>query len=264
MIRHISALAALIALSLSSVACVTETESEATEAAETSQELGSRSAFFETFQGLDGRHYFKLTAGNGESVLRSQSYATLAGAENGVSSVLDNASDARNFDLREASNGDYYFNVKADNGQIVGTSQLYATKSNADRGARIVRSLVRIARQEMKIAPAPRRERFELFTGEDGKSYFHLRAGNGEILLGSQGYSAKDSAKDGISSVRSNGANADRFEVFAAADGEWGVRLVAENGEIVARGETYASKSSATRAVTRITEILAGKVSVSE
>ncbi|HVH41462.1 MAG TPA: hypothetical protein VM925_03935 [Labilithrix sp.] len=53
MIRHISALAAVVALSLSSVACLAPTESEATEVEETSQDLVSRSAYFETFEGLE-------------------------------------------------------------------------------------------------------------------------------------------------------------------------------------------------------------------
>lgn len=266
MIRHISALAALVALSLSSVACMAPTESEATEVEETSQDLVSRSASFETFQGLDGRHYFHFVAANGENVLRSQGYTALASAENGVSSVLENGSDKRNFDVLEARNGDYYFNLKAANCAVIGTSQLYASKSNAERGARTVRALVRLAQeqQETKTQAAPRRERFEVFTGEDGKTYFRLRAGNGEILLGSQGYTAKSSAQSGIASVKTNGADASSFEVFEAWGGSWAVSLVAANGEIIARGETYSSKSNATRAVNRMAEILARNVSISD
>lgn len=262
MIRHISALAAVVALSLSSVACMAPTD-EATEVEETSQDLVSRSAYFETFQGLDGRHYFNLMAANGENVLRSQGYSALASAELGVTSVLANGNDKRNFDVLEANNGDFYFNLKAANGEIIGTSELYASKSNAERGARTVRALVRLA-NEGKTQPAPRRERFEIFTGEDNKSYFRLRAGNGEILLGSQGYTAKSSAKSGIASVQANGADASSFDIFEAFDGGWGVNLVAANGEVIARGETYSSKSNATRAVKRMAEILSGKVTISE
>jgi uncharacterized protein len=264
MIRHISALAALIALSLSSVACVAESESEAIGVEETSQDLVSRSAFFETFEGLDGRHYFNLTASNGESVLRSEGYSTASSAEAAVFSILEHASDARNFDVREASNGDFYFNVKASNGHVIGTSQFYSTKSNAERGARTVRSLVRLARQEKKLAPAPRRQSFELFTGEDGNVYFHLRAGNGEILLSSEAYAAKAGAKNGIDSVKENGKSRDAFEVFEAADGRFGVRLVAANGEVIARGESYATKSSAPRAVKHMASALAGSIRVVE
>ena len=263
MIRHISALAAVVVLSLSSVACVAPTEDEATEVEETSQDLVSRSAYFETFQGLDGRHYFNLMASNGENVLRSQGYTALASAKDGIASVLANGFDKRNFEVLEAKNGDFYFNLKADNGEVIGTSELYASKTSAERGARTVRALVRLA-NEAATKSAPRRERFEIFTGEDRKAYFRLRAGNGEILLGSQGYTAKSSARTGIASVQANGADASRFEVFEAWDGGWGVRLVATNGEVIARGETYSSKSNATRAVSHIVEILSSQISVTE
>lgn len=264
MIRHISALAALAALSFSSVACMAPTESEATEVEETTQDLVSESAYFETFQGVDGRFYFNVMAENGERVLRSQAYTTLGSAEKGVAAVLANANDQRRFEVLVASNGDHYFNVKAANGEIIGTSELFPTRASADRAARTVRGLVRLAQQEARTQAAPRRERFELFTGEDGKAYFRLRAGNGEILLASQAYTARSSAKDGIASVQRNGIYSSRFDVFEAFDGGFSIRLVAPNGEVIARGETYASQASAERAVTSITKILAMRVGIAE
>lgn len=265
MIRHICALAAIAALSLSAVACAPE--SEATDVEEASEDLASstsRSAFFETFDGLDGQHYFTLVAANGEDVLRSEGYAKNAGVDNGIFSVLENGNDKRNFDLLEAKNGDWYFNLKAANGEIIGTSELYASKSNANRGARTVRALVRLANKQLRTQAAPHRERFELFTGEDAKVYFRLRAGNGELMLGSQGYTAKSSAKTGIASVKTNGQDATHFEVFEASNTKWAVRLVAANGEVIARGQMYSSKSNATRAVNRMVEILSSDVTVTE
>ena len=100
--------------------------------------------------------------------------------------------------------------------------------------------------------------------GEDGKSYFHLRAANGEIMLGSQAYTATSSARKGIASVLANGTDSSSYEVFETVGGNYGVRLVAANGEIIARGESYASKSNANRAVTRMTEILSGNVQTTE
>ncbi len=257
MIRNI-ALAALAAVSMSLVACAAPTDAtdEATEAEESTQDLVSRSAYFETFQGLDGRFYFNLLAGNGESVLRSQGYTRLASAEGGESSVLDNGYDKRNFDIKQAKNGDWYFNLKAGNGEVIGTSEMYASKSNAERGARTVRALVRLS---WTSKAAPRHESFEIFKGEDGKTYFRLRGGNGEIMLSSQGYTAKASAEKGIASVEANGASASSYEVFETADGGYAIRLVAANGEVIARGESYVSKSNATRAVNRLAEILSAR-----
>lgn len=264
MIRHISAFAAVIALSLSTVACTAPTsdQEDGTPAEETSQEISSQSAFFETFQGMDGRFYFNLMAGNGQNVLRSQGYTRLASAENGVESVLANGFDKRQFDVKQATNGDWYFNLRAGNNEVIGTSELYASKSNAERGAVAVRRLVRISRKA--VQDAPRRESFETFKGEDGKAYFRLRAANGEIMLGSQGYTTAASARGGIASVLANGSDASSYDVFEAQDGSYGIRLVAGNGEVIGRGEIYSSKSNAERAVSRLAEILDGDVTTIE
>ena len=264
MIRHISALAALVAMSLSAVACVAPTEQsdDSVETEETSQDLVSRSAFFETFEGHDGHYYFNLMAGNGQNVLRSQGYTKLASAQGGVASVLENGADKRNFDVKQATNGDWYFNLIAGNGEIIGSSELYASKSNADRGGRAVRALVRLARNTTQAAP--RRESFELFKGEDNKSYFRLRAANGEIMLSSQAYASNTNARGGIASVLTNGGAASSYEIFETNSGSYALRLVAKNGEVIARGESYASKSNATRAVSRLAEILDGNVKTTE
>ena len=264
MIRNIRALAALAALSLSAVACATPTGENANEVEETNQDLASRSASFETFQGLDGKYYFHLIAGNGQNVLRSQGYTALASAEKGIASVVANGVDARRFDVEAAENGDWYFDLKADNGETIGTSQLYATKYDADRGARAVQTLLTLGGPAAPVHAAPRVVRFELFVGLDHATYFRLRAGNGEIVLSSEGYASTSAAKDGIASVAANGTTTSSFEVFSTRDDAWGVRLVAGNGEIVARGETYATQSDADRAVARIAEILRGPVAVAE
>lgn len=121
-----------------------------------------------------------------------------------------------------------------------------------------MRALVRIINQAEDRA-APKAQQFEIFKGEDLKTYFRLRAGNGEIMLSSQGYTASSSAKKGIESVKTNGVDASRYEVFETDAGQYALRLVAANGEVIARGESYASKSNADRAVARLAEILSAR-----
>lgn len=156
MIRHICALAALVVLSLSSVACVagnedgTEAE-EPSASGETSQDSVSRSATFRTFEGADGLHYFHLVAGNGEIVLQSEAYTTRAFAQDGLASVIENGNDQRNYAFRQATSGEWYFTLSAANGELIGMSELYPTKSNAERGASTVRALVRIEQQKTAI-----------------------------------------------------------------------------------------------------------------
>jgi uncharacterized protein len=91
-------------------------------------------ARFEIFVGANDRHYFRLVARNGQQVLRSQSYASRASALNGAFAVAEYGVSAEAYDVRQANNGGYYFNVYAPNGQVIGTSQVYSTKYSATRG----------------------------------------------------------------------------------------------------------------------------------
>ncbi len=82
----------------------------------------------------DGQFHFNLTARNGEIILTSESYTTKGACENGVESVKTNAPDEARFDRNVASNGQFYFNLKATNGEIIGTSEMYTTEAARDNG----------------------------------------------------------------------------------------------------------------------------------
>jgi uncharacterized protein YegP (UPF0339 family) len=90
-------------------------------------------ARFEVFGGTDGRYYFRLYAGNGEQVLRSQGYASEASALNGAFAVAEYGVDAKAFVVTQNASGGYYFNVRAPNNEIIATSETYSTGSNAER-----------------------------------------------------------------------------------------------------------------------------------
>jgi uncharacterized protein len=225
-------------------------------------EISSHSAHFETFVGADGRTYFDLVAGNGQNVLRSQGYSSSSSAKTGMDSVVANGVTPGAYEILEASDGSYYFNLTAANHEIVGTSEMYSSKYNAQRGASTVRALTLMLGETPVIKPAIHQARFEIFTGEDKKFYFHLRAGNGEIILVSQAYTAKSSAVSGIASVESNGSAASQWKVFSAVNGDYGIRLVAGNGQTIGAGELYASQSNAQKAVSTIESLLASNVPV--
>jgi len=217
-------------------------------------ELRSKSARIETFTGLDGQHYFYLLAANGEKVLRSEGYARTDGVKTGIDSVRTNGASAANYQVLAARNGEYYFNLKAQNGAIIATSETYTSKSNADRAVATSVRLVQIV-NAAAIAAATKAG-FETFRGEDGQYYFRLRAGNGEIVLQSEGYKAKQSALDGIASVRENGVTSSQYQLAEAADGLYYWHLVAKNGEPIGRSETYSTKTNANRGVTDIVTLM--------
>lgn len=82
---------------------------------------------------------FNLKAGNGQVILSSEGYKAKAGCENGIESVRRNSQDDSKFDRKEASNGKPYFNLKATNGQIIGTSEMYESVAARDNGIESVK-----------------------------------------------------------------------------------------------------------------------------
>ncbi len=82
----------------------------------------------------------------------------------------------------------------------------------------------------------------------DGQWHFNLKSGNGGILLTSEAYAARTGAINGALSVLDNGVDPAMFEIAPASKG-YVVHLLGANREIISFSETYATKSSATRAV---------------
>lgn len=96
----------------------------------------------ELYQGGDEELYFRVRAANGQIIVRSEGYTTEASAKNGIDSVIENgASDAR-YELKEAQNGSFYFNLKAGNGQVIATSGMYQTEAGAENGIEVLQRLV--------------------------------------------------------------------------------------------------------------------------
>ncbi len=81
---------------------------------------------------------FSLKAGNGQNILISEGYKQKASCITGVESVKKNAQDESKFDKKESKNGKWYFNLKATNGQIIGTSEMYESTSGRDNGIKSV------------------------------------------------------------------------------------------------------------------------------
>ncbi len=86
--------------------------------------------------------------------------------------------------------------------------------------------------------------KFEVYEGNGGKYYFRLKAGNGEVILASQGYASKASALSGIESVKNNAVVDAQFDRKESKDGKHYFNLVAKNQEIIGLSEMYESKAS--------------------
>lgn len=85
--------------------------------------------------------------------------------------------------------------------------------------------------------------KFEVYKDKAGEHRFRLKAGNGEIILTSEGYKNKSSATKGIESVRANAQNPDRFVETAASRGRYRFNLRAGNHHIIGTSQLYESKA---------------------
>ena len=103
---------------------------------------------------------------------------------------------AGKFELKTAANGKYHFNLKAGNGQIILSSEMYESKAAAENG---IASVVKNAAEEA---------RFERRKAANGDPFFVLKAGNGEVIGRSETYSSDGAMENGIESVKTNAPGA--------------------------------------------------------
>ncbi|MBR4504329.1 MAG: YegP family protein [Candidatus Methanomethylophilaceae archaeon] len=118
------------------------------------------------------------------------------------------------FVIKQSKDGKLFFNIVASNGQVVGTSEMYESKSSAVNGIESVKKNCssEIEDQTVEGYEAKKNPKWELYADKAGEFRWRLKAGNGQKILASEGYKAKASAINGIESVRKNSADAEIVE----------------------------------------------------
>ena len=112
------------------------------------------------------------------------------------------------FLINKVSTG-YTFHLKADNGETIGISEVYASEANSRKGIDSVKNNAEIAEiEDQTLNEEKKNPKFEIYEDAASKFRFRLKATNGEIILASEGYSSKDACKNGINSVKMNAAGA--------------------------------------------------------
>lgn len=107
------------------------------------------------------------------------------------------------FEIKVAKNGEYVFNLKAANGQVILTSQMYKSKASCENGIASVKK------------NAEKASAFKIEEAKNGQPYFTIKAANGEIIGKSQIYASIDTCKKGIDSVQRNAPDAAVVELEA-------------------------------------------------
>ncbi|MDO5654112.1 MAG: YegP family protein [Brachymonas sp.] len=97
------------------------------------------------------------------------------------------------FELSKSKNEQFYFVLKAGNGQTILTSEMYTTKAAAQNGMASVQT------------NSPMDERYERKTSTNGKPYFVLKAANHQVIGNSEMYESEGARDAGIASVKANG-----------------------------------------------------------
>jgi uncharacterized protein YegP (UPF0339 family) len=111
---------------------------------------------------------------------------------------------AAKFVLKVAKDGQYYFNLKAGNGETTLTSEMYQAKAGALNGIESVKK------------NSPDESRFEKLVSSNGKPYFVLKAANHQVIGNSEMYNSEAARDNGIEAVMRDGPVAAIEEVASA------------------------------------------------
>ncbi len=115
------------------------------------------------------------------------------------------------FIIKETKTG-FNFALKAKNGEVIGTSEVYTAIASCKNGIESVIKNAAVAEVEdqttenFEKASCPK---FEVYQDKKEEFRFRLKAKNGEIILTSEGYAAKASCKNGVESVKKNSVDAE-------------------------------------------------------
>ncbi|MBE5761925.1 MAG: DUF1508 domain-containing protein [Clostridiales bacterium] len=110
------------------------------------------------------------------------------------------------FVVRNTASG-IKFDLKATNGQVIATSEVYNSEAACMGGVESVIKNAPIANLEDQTVEgyeAQKHPKFEVYTDKKGEFRFRLKATNGQIIAVSEGYVQKESCLNGVESVRKN------------------------------------------------------------
>ena len=115
------------------------------------------------------------------------------------------------FVVKEVKTG-FKFDLKAGNGEVIATSEVYTTEQGRLNGIESVRKNAvdaKLEDQTVENFEAVTNPKFEVYVDKAGEFRFRLKARNGEIIATGEGYKAKASCLNGIDSIRRNAPDAE-------------------------------------------------------
>lgn len=119
------------------------------------------------------------------------------------------------FVIRKVNSG-IKFDLKAGNGEVIATSEVYSSEAACRNGIASVQKNAPVANVENQTVEGyevQRHPKFEVYADKAGEFRFRLKATNGQVIATSEGYKALASCMNGIESVKKNAVDAQIVEV---------------------------------------------------
>ncbi len=107
------------------------------------------------------------------------------------------------------------FDLKAGNGEVIATSEVYSAEASCKNGIESVKKNAPVAAVEDQTVEGYETEKnpkFEVYEDKAGEFRFRLKATNGQVIATSEGYKAKASCLNGVESVKKNAPDAEVVE----------------------------------------------------
>ena len=117
------------------------------------------------------------------------------------------------FVVKETNTG-IKFDLKAGNGEVIATSEVYSSKAACLKGIESVKtnSVAGVEDQTVEGYEVIKNPKYEIYKDKAGEFRFRLKAKNGQIIATSEGYKTMDSCKNGVESVKKNAPDAEVVE----------------------------------------------------
>ena len=114
------------------------------------------------------------------------------------------------FVVKQTATG-FKFDLKAGNGEVIATSEIYTTEAACIKGIESVKACCvgEVEDQTAEPIDAKKHPKYELYTDKSGEFRFRLKAKNGQIIATSESYKTKASCTNGIESVKKNAPDAE-------------------------------------------------------
>ena len=114
------------------------------------------------------------------------------------------------FVIKQTATG-FKFDLKAGNGEVIATSEVYTTEAACLKGIESVKANACVDVEDQTVEPIEEKKhpKYEVYTDKAGEFRFRLKATNGQVIAVSEGYTALAGCENGVASVQKNAADAE-------------------------------------------------------